>query len=96
MIGLANCYMRMNRASDAIEVLHKALTVDALYAPVHYHLGIAYTMLGDKQHALESLGKAFSLDPQAREAAMREIDLQTLHTLPEFQDLVAGRRRGGF
>src|SRR5208282_4054997 len=54
----------LNRRSEAIEHLTRAIELDSQFAPAHFHLGVAWWLEHDAARAISELQTAVNLDPE--------------------------------
>jgi tetratricopeptide (TPR) repeat protein len=73
-ISLANAALQQNADNDAAE----------------YLLGVALATRGDQPGALQHLARALDLNPDSREAMLKEPELEALRGTAPFQALLAG------
>jgi tetratricopeptide (TPR) repeat protein len=59
--GLGTARLMRGQANDAVDALSRARTLNPRESSIHYNLACAYSRLGDKQQALNSLGQAVKL-----------------------------------
>jgi len=71
--GLGKTLQEQGKAKEAIPHLEKALTVDAS-AGIHYRLGKAWQMLGDKAKALSAFEKALMFKPELSKKIKSEVE----------------------
>lgn len=64
-VNLSESYMRLERDSDAIAALRKALALDPAKPAAYLYLGKNYFDLGLNNEAVEALQKAAQLDPRS-------------------------------
>ncbi len=53
----------VGRGPEALERFHKAIALNADFAPAHYHLGVALWLAKDREHGLPELEAAAKLTP---------------------------------
>jgi len=73
--------------------LEKGLQLDPGADHIHYALAVAQALLGDLQHAHDSLKRAIELDPRNRLTARQDSDLAPLANQPIFSALLFPERR---
>src|SRR5438093_314355 len=61
----------LNRRTEAIPHLEKAVALDAKFAPAHYHLGVAYWLEGNPDRSVAELLAATRLGPSDAEYRFR-------------------------
>lgn len=83
--------IELNRGEYAIaqEFFENALKREPNAAYIHYGLAVTKAHLGATEDALKSLEQAFTLYPVLRSRASQDQDLAPLHSVPEFEQLVA-------
>lgn len=59
----------------------------------HYHYACALALAGDSEAALNHLRTALEFDPDMKQNAREDPDLESLHGLDEFWELVGGREQ---
>ncbi len=64
----AICLYDMQKYTDAIQVLEKALTIQRTFDEGYYWLGRCYEKLGKKKEAIENYQQALQIDPDYLEA----------------------------
>ncbi len=85
MINLGLTLIRLGNYSRAVTVLSDAVTMKPGSAKAWYNLGEAYYRLGEKEKALNSLKKAFILDPTLKLKAERS---KLFKDFPELQNFL--------
>ena len=63
--GMAVTLAKLRRASEAIPLHEKAISLSPDSPVFYYNLGISYLVLGNTERALEQKEKLLQLDPQA-------------------------------
>ena len=76
----------------AQELFERALKRDPDAAHIHYGLAATRARLGAIDTALKSLRRALDLQPKLRVRAQRDIDLNSLRSDPEFEQIVFSSR----
>lgn len=79
---------QLGRHNEAIELYQQALALDSQNFASHYNLGCAYALLGDRDRALTYLEQAFALNPDLKNFAPKDTDLQTLWEDEAFLNLL--------
>lgn len=80
----ALCARRETSAADARDVLLKAAAYHSGEPLIHYNLACYHCLAGDIQTAMESLKRAFAMDPQLKKTALDDPDLDVIFgRLPE-------------
>lgn len=84
----------VGRGAEALERFHKAIALDANFAPAHYHLGVALWLAKDHEHGLPELQTAAKLVPGSFDyryhLGSAYLDLDDLeHAVPELKQAVA-------
>jgi tetratricopeptide (TPR) repeat protein len=69
---------------QAIEALEGLLSESPDDPTVHFNLACAYSLTGQKDKALEHLGRAIEIDGDFRDNALRDSDLDPIRDEPEF------------
>src|SRR5437660_442896 len=72
----------------AQELFERALKREPDAAHIHYGLAATRARLGAIDTALKSLRRALDLQPKLRIRAQRDSDLNSLHSQPEFEQLI--------
>jgi tetratricopeptide (TPR) repeat protein len=62
-LNLASELIRTGKAAEAIAPLQKAIQTSPHYAPLYFHLGLAFNQLGEKQEAVEQFLAAIKMQP---------------------------------
>ena len=73
----------------AVGLLNAALQQHADNDAAEYMLGVALATKGDRQGALQHLGRALELNPECRDALRKEPELEALRETEELQALLA-------
>jgi tetratricopeptide (TPR) repeat protein len=73
----------------------KALRLNPGYVDAYYNLACLFAIKGDAKGSLTHLRKAVSLDKEVRKWAQRDRDLENLRSMPEFEEIIGGKGRGG-
>ena len=81
-------YMSRNRNADALAVLNRAVEVKDANADPYYNLACIHARMGDTASSLEYLKKAIALNPEAKDWAKDDQDLNSLKKLPRFKKLM--------
>ena len=61
---LADCYMQLNRSSEAMPLIEKALSIDRNVPRAHLDLGILYADAGRREDAIREFKTAARLSPE--------------------------------
>lgn len=77
----------------AQELFERALKRDPEAAHIHYGLAASRARLGAIDTALKSLRRALDIQPNLRIRAQRDMDLNSLRSDPEFEQLVFAREQ---
>lgn len=93
--NLGVIYMHEKDFLAAQRSFEKAIRLNPGYVDAHYNLACLFAIKGDAKESLTHLRKAVSLDKEVGEWAQRDSDLETLRSVPEFEEIVGGRGRGG-
>lgn len=75
---LAWAYYHKGLYKMSIELLQDALKAEPDNAPYHYHIGLAYSKLGDVSQAKLHLQRALVMDPKSSQADLVRKELQQL------------------
>ena len=75
---LAWAYYHKGLYAMSVELLQDALKLEPDSAPYHYHLGLAYSKLGNKPQAKQHLRRALEVDPKSAQADLVRKQLQEL------------------
>ena len=89
-LAMGWCHKRTGRIDRAIESLETALDVEPAKALLHFNLACYWSLAGNKEHALEYLSRALTLDPDYRRLLDEEADFDPIRLDPEFRALRAG------
>jgi len=65
MRGLAKTYIKMEKISEAIEKLEKAVTIAPQIPELYFDLGEAYELAGDRNKAVSAYRKVVSISPES-------------------------------
>jgi len=76
----------------AITILTAVLHKDAKHDAAAYMLGVAHALQGNDSAAIQHLSHSIALNPENRELAMKEPDLEQLRHTDEMRALLAARR----
>jgi tetratricopeptide (TPR) repeat protein len=74
-VALADCYLKKGDPAEALAEYHRALALQADYAPAHDGLGRAAEAAGDEEKAIEHYRKAIELNPGFPDASLNLGDL---------------------
>jgi Flp pilus assembly protein TadD len=85
LMGLAWCYKRTDRLSQAISVMQEAYVAHPKVPVVLYNIACYYSLAGDKPQALSWLGRALRMDTSLRKLIADESDFDSLRNDPDFQ-----------
>lgn len=88
-VALGWCYKRTNKLAQAIDALNRAVRAHSEDALLHYNLACYWSLAGNPEKAVESLGIAFDLEPMFRTSVRDETDFDALRGNPEFERLVS-------
>ena len=75
---LAWAYYHKGQYKMSIQILQDALKAEPDNAPYHYHIGLAYSKLGDVLQAKSHLQRALVIDPKSSQADLVRKELQQL------------------
>jgi tetratricopeptide (TPR) repeat protein len=75
---LAWAYYHKGLYAMSVELLEDALKLEPDSAPYHYHLGLAYSKLGNMPEAKQHLRRALAVDPKSAQADLVRKQLQEL------------------
>ncbi|OHB74817.1 MAG: hypothetical protein A2W31_10210 [Planctomycetes bacterium RBG_16_64_10] len=87
LLALGWCYKRTDRVKQAIEVLNRALEIDADAAIVYYNLACYWSLAGDKRRTLKYLAQAIDMDATYRDYVHDEPDFDSVRDDPDFRAL---------
>jgi len=68
----------------------KAIRLKPDYVDSYYNLACLHALKGELTQSLSHLKKAVSLDQSVKDWARRDSDLQNLHGVPEFENILKG------
>lgn len=88
LLGLAWCYKRIDRLSQAIAVMHEAYESHAQTALVLYNLSCYYALDRQKHQALSWLGRALRMDRAYLRLVPTETDFDFIRHDADFQRLM--------
>lgn len=74
-VALGDCHLKKGDPSEALAEYHRALAIQADYAPAHDGLGRAAEAAGDDEKAMEQYRKAIELNPGFPDASLNLGDL---------------------
>ena len=74
---------------EAVSLLTAALAQDPENDHATYMLGVAYALKGDAAAALQHLARSMALNPENRDLARKEPDLEALRRTDEMRDMLA-------
>ena len=83
-VNLATVYLRKNEPDDAREICTHALQTFPEEPRLYYNLACAYALSDDTRNALNSLKKAYELDPELINQLIQNED-SLKHILPDFR-----------
>ena len=89
--NLGVIYIQERNYLKARDSLESAIRLKPEYVDPYYNLACLYAFKGNVMKSLENLKKAISLDKLVREWARKDIDLQNLRGLPEFEEITGKR-----
>ncbi len=89
-IALGWCYKRIGRLDLAIEALETAVAVEPSTALLHYNLACYWSLSGNKERLLQSLGRTLSIDADFRRLIDDEPDFDPFRSDPDFRSLCEG------
>ena len=75
---LAWAYYHKGLYKISVELLQSALKLEPDSAPYHYHIGLAYSKLGNMPEAKQHLRRALEVDPKSAQADLARRELQEL------------------
>jgi len=78
----------LNNFNSAMEILHKALFIDATNAIVHFNLSTLYSKMKDKDNSYRHLTRAIECGYNKFENIQKSEDLNWLRNTPEYKDYV--------
>ncbi|MCE9607385.1 MAG: tetratricopeptide repeat protein [Planctomycetia bacterium] len=88
-LALAWCYKRVSRIDLAIDAMQKALEIDHSLAILHYNLACYWSLLPNKEQAIQCLSEALRRDPDYRDLIAGESDFDLVRHDPDFQSLAS-------
>ncbi|MEK6247495.1 MAG: tetratricopeptide repeat protein [Planctomycetales bacterium] len=88
-ISMGWCYKRTNRTNMAIQSLDQALAIAPGEALIHFNLACYWSLVGNKERALNYLATAFDIDSNYRDLVKDESDLDPIRSDPEFLALTS-------
>lgn len=88
-LALGWCQKRLGRIDLAIEALQAAQSAEPGEAIVYYNLACYWSLAKNKQHALDNLSRALSMESAYRDMIDAESDFDNLRDDPDFQALTA-------
>jgi len=90
--NLGVIYLQQRNYSEAQKSLEDAIQRKPEYVDPYYNLACLYALKGEVTKSLAQLKKAASLDKSVRQWARKDGDLQSLRSMPEFEEII---RTGG-
>jgi len=84
----AYAFSREKRYEDAIQEMEWVVTKEPENGSYHYDLACFYSLSGKKKESLNSLERAFTLDPKLRSLAVTDSDLDILRREKRFKRLL--------
>jgi len=88
LLGLAWCYKRIDRLSQAIAVMHEAYELHSQVSVVLYNLACYYALDRQKHQALSWLGRALRKDREYLRLIPIESDFDPIRNDPDFHKLM--------
>jgi Flp pilus assembly protein TadD len=85
LMGMAWCYKRTSRLSQAIAAMEHANRAHPREPIVLYNMACYYSLGGDKVQALSWLGRALRMESSLRRLIPEEADFDPLRNDPDFQ-----------
>jgi tetratricopeptide (TPR) repeat protein len=86
--NLGVIYIQQQNYPKARNILESAIRLKPEYVDPYYNLACLYAFKGQAIKSLENLKMAISLDKSVREWARKDIDLQNLRGMPEFEEMI--------
>lgn len=86
--GMGLAYYRMQKHEMALNIFHKALSIDPKDATARYNQACVLSLMGRSNEALDSLKAAISLDSRLQEIASHDKDFENIRRNAQFQSLV--------
>lgn len=86
--NLGVIYIHDKKYSEARAFFAKAIRLKPDYVDSHYNLACLHAVKGEVAQSLSCLKKAVSLDQSVRDWARKDSDLQNLHGVPGFEEVV--------
>lgn len=83
-LALGWSYKRIERVDFAIQSLGEALAIEPGNALIHYNLACYWSLMGNKNQALQYLATAIDIKSHYRDFINTESDLDPLRTDPQF------------
>ena len=84
----ADAAMEMQEYNWALSLCNRVLEVDDTNGPALYQRACAYSRLGCEEQAIEDLERAVTASPSLRDLLADEQDLEMLHGLERFEQLL--------
>jgi len=78
----------LNNFNSAMEILHKAVFIDATNAIVHFNFSTLYSKMKDKDNSYRHLTRAIECGYNKFENIQKSEDLNWLRNTPEYKDYV--------
>lgn len=85
---LANLYTQAGRIEEGLKMDQLAVKIQSKNATAHYNLACSYCLKGMLDAALKALKKAVDLGYNDLKWLMKDPDLNALHDMPEFVNIV--------
>ena len=89
-LNRAVAYLELGWPGKAMEDCRKALKLDPADAAAHYNLACSYSLLGRTREAVQSLERAIVLEPNLRDDAISDEDLDSIRDEEGFARLMMG------
>lgn len=85
---LGYAYHKLGQDKIALSAVDSSLAIFDNLAMAHYYRGLILLSLGNKNEAIEEIGKAIQLHEEYRETALKDPELEPLMDMREFQEIL--------
>ncbi len=75
---LGRTQLEMGKTTDAVKSLDKAVSINSSVPEIHFDLGRAFQVLGEKEKALKAFQKVIEIDPEDMLAVQAKKEIQRL------------------
>ncbi|MDQ5986803.1 MAG: hypothetical protein CSYNP_02536 [Syntrophus sp. SKADARSKE-3] len=86
--NLGVIYMQKKKGDQAIRLFDRAIALKVNYVDPYYNMACLYAQHKDVDGSLKYLRKAVAINPDVRQWARNDVDLQGISTSPAFKSLI--------